>query len=81
MLRIGGGVMMQAFTGTSAGGTGGMVGTKVTAWSNAGIGSICHQYQKHKTARLWGMTLDYFDFGSYNQNEHYKTRSVLRKLN
>jgi alpha-amylase len=37
----GGGVMMQAFTGMYLlAETGGIQGTKVTAWSNAGIGSI-----------------------------------------
>jgi alpha-amylase len=68
----GGGVMMP-FTGMYLlAETGGEVSTKVTAWSNAGIGSIwlppVSKAQNGPFSMGYDPT-DYFDFGNYNQME------------
>jgi alpha-amylase len=75
----GGGVMMQAFYwDVPAGGNWwNTVSTKVTAWSNAGIGSIwlppVSKAQNGPFSMGYDPT-DYFDFGNYNQNGTIETR-------
>ena len=75
----GGGVMMQAFYwDVPAGGNWwNTLGTKVTAWSNAGIGSIwlppVSKAQNGPFSMGYDPT-DYFDFGDYNQNGTIETR-------
>jgi alpha-amylase len=49
--------------------------TKVTAWSNAGIGSILPPVSKAQNGPFsMGYDTDYFDFGNYNQNGTTETR-------
>ncbi len=75
----GGGVMMQGFYwDVPAGGTWwNTVKTKVTAWSNAGIGAIwlppASKAQNGPFSMGYDPT-DYFDFGDYNQNGTVETR-------
>jgi alpha-amylase len=48
---------------------------KVTAWSNAGIGSIWLPPVSKARSFLYGYDpTDYFDFGNYNQNGTTETR-------
>jgi alpha-amylase len=80
----GGGVMMQAFYwDVPAGNWWNTVSTKVTAWSNAGIGSIwlppVSKAQNGPFSMGYDPT-DYFDFGNYNQNGTIELVLVL-KLN
>jgi alpha-amylase len=71
--------MMQAFYwDVPAGGNWwNTVSTKVTAWSNAGIGSIwlppVSKAQNGPFSMGYDPT-DYFDFGNYNQNGTIETR-------
>nr|WP_314840113.1 alpha-amylase [uncultured Flavobacterium sp.] len=75
----GGGVMMQAFYwDVPAGGTWwNVVNSKITAWSNAGIGSIwlppVSKAQNGPFSMGYDPT-DYFDFGNFNQNGTVETR-------
>jgi alpha-amylase len=75
----GGGVMMQAFYwDVPAGGTWwNTINAKITAWSNAGIGSIwlppVSKAQNGPFSMGYDPT-DYFDFGNYNQNGTIETR-------
>jgi alpha-amylase len=52
------------------------VSTKVTAWSNAGIGSIWPPVSKAQNGpfSMGYDPTDYFDFGNYNQNGTIETR-------
>jgi len=75
----GGGVMMQAFYwDVPAGGNWwNTLGTKVTAWSNAGIGSIWLPPVSKAQNGAFSMgydPTDYFDFGDFNQNGTIETR-------
>jgi alpha-amylase len=71
------GVMMQAFLlGCPAGNWWNTLGTKVTAWSNAGIGSIWLPLGSKAQNGPFSMgydPTDYFDFGNYNQNGTIET--------
>lgn len=75
----GGGVMMQAFYwDVPAGGNWwNTVSSKVTAWGNAGIGSIWLPPASKAQNGAFSMgydPTDYFDFGDYNQNGSIETR-------
>jgi alpha-amylase len=75
----GGGVMMQAFYWDvpSGGNWWNTVGTKVTDWANAGIGSIWLPPVSKAQNGAFSMgydPTDYFDFGDYNQNGTVETR-------
>ncbi len=75
----GGGVMMQAFYwDCPAGGTWwNTIGTKVTAWGNAGISSIWLPPASKAQNGAFSMgydPTDYYDFGNFNQNGSLETR-------
>ena len=75
----GGGVMMQAFYWDvpSGGNWWNTVSSKVTAWGNAGIGSIWLPPASKAQNGAFSMgydPTDYFDFGDYNQNGSVETR-------
>ncbi|WP_291098782.1 alpha-amylase [Flavobacterium sp. UBA5153] len=75
----GGGVMMQAFYwDVPVGGTWwNIIATKVTEWSNAGIGSIWLPPVSKGQNGAFSMgydPTDYFDFGDFNQNGSVETR-------
>ena len=75
----GGGVMMQAFYwDVPAGGNWwNTVTTKLTDWSNAGIGSVWLPPASKAQNGAFSMgydPTDYFDFGDYNQNGTIETR-------
>jgi alpha-amylase len=75
----GGGVMMQAFYwDVPSGGTWwNTVKSKVTAWGNAGIGSIWLPPASKAQNGPFSMgydPADYFDFGEFNQNGSVETR-------
>ena len=75
----GGGVMMQAFYWDvpSGGNWWNTVSSKVTAWGNAGIGSIWLPPASKAQNGAFSMgydPTDYYDFGNYNQNGSLETR-------